>query len=175
MHRITFPICIALAFATFAFAGDDRLGQVKSSVHSGPYFPAPQFFYFVGQPVRIEALVEAEKRRDGEYREFLEFKKFRAKFEAYRNRGAAKPAGERDHPVDPNASVAVLASRCSSCHGGAAPEGGFFLDGRHALTASQITAAQRRVLRGEMPPTGKLPDEEINSVLRELLALEASP
>jgi mono/diheme cytochrome c family protein len=171
MHRIVFAFFAFVVLTVSAIAGDYCLGGVNSTIRPYPYLAAPQIFYFVGQPVRIEALLEAEKRRDPEYREFLRFKTFRAEFEAYRESGAANPAGET-HTSEQGASVGLVASRCVACHGGAAPEGGLFLDGRHALTAPQITAAQRRVLRGEMPPSGKLPEAEMNGVLRELLNME---
>lgn len=160
MSRIIFAFCICLVVAAPALAGDYRYrSQAKIVV-------APQFFYFVGAPVRIEALLEAERRRDPEYQRFLRSEMYGGAYQGPLS--SAKPQAE-DRPATANAATVVR--RCAACHGGAAPEGGLSLEGG-SLTAPQITKAQRRVLRGEMPPGEPLSPEEIGQVIQELLSLE---
>jgi hypothetical protein len=172
MHRLTLIVCVFLSLASAAFGAGPHVNFYRP-----PIYPvAPQFFYFVGQPVRIAALVEAELRSDPEYRRFLDFKERQREFEEFlKSQAGAKPAREAPGgSVDRPSTAAAVVRRCASCHGGTAPEGGLFLDGRHELSASQITAAQRRVLAGEMPPSETLSPEEIGNVLQDLLTLERS-
>jgi hypothetical protein len=168
-------LLVGLVFlpATPAWAG----GSSARAQFVYPYqaVHAPQFFYFVGQPVRIAALVEAELRRDPDYLLFRQFQERRSEFEEFlKGKDGAKPPSEAAAPQGNIGLAATVVRRCASCHSGAAPEGGLFLDGSRQLSASQVTAAQRRVLSGEMPPSEPLSPEEIGNVLQDLLTLERS-
>ncbi len=132
------------------------------------FVPTQQFFYFVGQPVRVAALVEAEKRADPDYQRFLEWQRFRRQAAPL----SPSPATTTDDDAPASNFSAVLARRCAACHGGAAPQGGLRLDGQAPLTAAQVTDAQRRVLRQEMPPAEPLSEVEIGEALQALLTLE---
>jgi hypothetical protein len=159
MKRFFFTLGLSVCFASSAWAG----GYRAHIVHRYPYsfVPTQQFFYFVGQPIRVSALVEAEKRADPDYQRFLQFKQYAAGVVAH-DRSPTRPAGPS----------ATLSRRCGACHSGAAPEAGLTLDGRQALRPEQITAAQRQVLQRAMPPGEPLSNEETHAVLIELLGLE---
>jgi hypothetical protein len=174
MRHCSFALLVVLGCATPVCAGGAPHRAAYVPAYAGVH--APQFFYFVGQPVRIAALVEAELRSDPEYRLFLEYKEQQSEFaEFLKKDGSAKPASKESRgSVGLRDSAPVVVRRCASCHSGAAPEGGLFLDGRQELSASQITAAQRRVLAGEMPPAETLSAEEVGKVLQDLLTLERS-
>ncbi len=170
LARLIIVVGLVLGGAASACAGGyGRVVSPAFSKYGAPakfYAPAPQFFFFVGAPVRIEALLEAEKRRDPAYEPLGNLRPDAPSAAVFPTGDAAasKAAG----------SFANVVQRCAACHSGAAAEGALWLDGSRSLSAAQITAAQRRVLRGEMPPAEPLLPPESHQVLQELLTLEAT-
>lgn len=162
MTHPTFAVCVLLLGASSAWAGGHG-GYVRPThaYRAHAAVPPVQFFYFVGQPVRIEALVAAEIRRTRDDAYFPQLPQARREANVY------PPSA----PVTVLGNGAALARRCTACHRGPAPEGGLSLEGA-TLSAEQITAAQRRVLRGEMPPAERLAPEEAAAVVQDLLRLE---
>ncbi len=158
MRLATFLVLPALLAFLAPAAADYR---PRYSQRTTIVVPTQQFFYFVGQPLRIAALWEAEKRADPDYQRFLQFQSLR---------GQAEPAPSP--AASASGAAAILIRRCAACHGGAAPQGGLRLDGKTPLTAAQVTNAQRRVLRREMPPAEPLSEVEIGQALPALLSLE---
>ena len=65
------------------------------------------------------------------------------------------------------ATGALVAANCVRCHSGASPNGG--LDMSAGLDMQTRLRAAQRVLEGEMPPGGKLADDERAAVMIELL------
>ena len=128
-----------------------------------------QQYYFVGAPIRAEAIIEKQKQSDPEWTEFQQFKRWQNKAEL----PAQEPAQEPDQvPAQPYESV--LATKCASCHSGAAPKAGLLLDGTGALSDALKVRASNAVLEGRMPPKERPPltDEEYSGVLREILTFK---
>lgn len=121
----------------------------------------PSINYFVGAPVRVEALVTKALEADPQYAEFQKFRQWQALTQAQR---IAEP--ER-------AIATVLKAKCATCHGGATPKKGLLFDGSAPLTAEQAIQAMRMVQAGKMPPPekAKLSAEEAGDVFSELLDL----
>lgn len=124
-----------------------------------------QVYYFVGQQVRSQALVQHQLRSDPDYAEFLEFKKWKA---AQGNTGAAVDANATGSPAAPS----PVTTFCARCHSGAAPKGGFYLDGTSSVSADTITSALRQIASGEMPPDRQLSPQEKGELMQTLLDLE---
>jgi cytochrome c553 len=125
-------------------------------------YVAPQVLYFVGQPIRVQSLVEQQKRSDPDYQEFLEFKAWKA---------GARSAANQQQSAEPPFSVSVK-SACAQCHGKAEPDGGFFLDGAYGIEPARITKAIRAIASGEMPKNRQLNKDQKNQLLADLLSLE---
>lgn len=149
-------------------------GHVKS--YSQAYV-APQVLYFVGQPIRVQSLIEQQKRSDPDYQEFLEFKAWKAGAATQRQ---SQQQQEKHHgvegtpPPEPTAGATVR-NVCAKCHGKATPAGGFFLDGQYGIEAESVTKAIRMLASGEMPKNRELTKDEKNQVLADLLSLEYQP
>jgi mono/diheme cytochrome c family protein len=132
-------------------------------------YPVIHQFNFVGQYLRTEAIIEKQKQSDPEWTEFQQFKRWRNKAE----QPAQEPAQEPNQvPAEPYQSV--LATKCASCHGGAAPKAGLLLDGTGALSDALKVRASNAVLEGRMPPESRPPltDEEYSGALREILTFK---
>ncbi len=125
--------------------------------------PLQQFFYFVGQPVRLEAVLEKQQRDDPRYREFLEFKAFKKRL-ALQAKNTPKAELKTERP-------SLLQRKCGRCHTGPKPRGGIRFDENQTLPAGQIIKAQRMMLAGEMPPASdvRLSPEEMGDLIQELL------
>ncbi len=127
--------------------------------------PLQQFFYFVGQPVRLEAVLEKQQRDDPSYQEFLEFKQYRKRL-ALQTNNTPKAELKAERP-------SLLQRKCGRCHTGPKPRGGIRFDEKQTLPAEQIINAQRMMLAGEMPPASdaRLSPEEMGDLIQELLNL----
>lgn len=134
------------------------------------YYGAPQVSYFVGQEVRVEALVQQALRTDPDYQAFQQFRQW----QALTDQGATAPpapAGQVSKSDSNPAPAPLLAARCASCHGGATPKAGLIIDGTAPLTAEQAIHAMRKITAGEMPPKSPLSPEEAGAAFTELLEL----
>lgn len=74
-------------------------------------------------------------------------------------------------PSTQDGATSILATRCLSCHqdGKAQEKGGNFVLVEKDGTLAELSLAEKRriirmVQKGEMPPTGKLPDSEVKSL-----------
>lgn len=133
------------------------------------YYGAPQVSYFVGQNVRIEALVQQALRTDPDYEAFQKFRQWQAMTQDAT--GTAPPAGQVNNAGETPAPAPLLSARCAQCHSGATPKAGLIIDGQTPLTSEQAIHAMRRITAGEMPPKGALSPEEAGAAFTELLEL----
>ncbi len=91
--------------------------------------------------------------------------------------GQKAPNAAAPDPVS-EAAVQVIEARCLGCHNSALKSGGIILsDQASALATGAFLPGKpdaskliRMVQTGKMPPTGKLPDAEINSLVRWVAA-----
>ena len=72
-------------------------------------------------------------------------------------------------PQGQEGALAVLSKRCASCHTDPAQKGdGFVLVEKDGVLAEFSLAEKRRIIRlvqkGDMPPSGKLPAEEVQLI-----------
>lgn len=107
----------------------------------------PQYYYFVGAPLRAEAVIEHQKQRDPDYQQFQQFKEFlqyKAEVEAQQSQQVEQ------------LPQTVLQARCASCHNAKSPAGGYALDGSTSLDAADKEAVMASVLNESMPK-GKEP------------------
>lgn len=139
-------------------------------VHPQVYYGAPQISYFVGQEVRVEALVQQALRTDPDYEAFQKFRQWQAMTEQGLA-GTAPPAGQVNNAGETPAPAPLLSAKCASCHGGATPKAGLIIDGTAPLTAEQAIYAMRKIASGEMPPKGALSPDEAGAAFSELLEL----
>lgn len=138
------------------------------------YAAPQQVLYFVGAPLRVQSMIELEKRTDADYQEYLQFKSWKAGRAAQSQQQqpqAMTEGGESLPPPNP-APQSHVHQHCSKCHATATPEGGFFLDGQPGMRPQDVTAALRAIVSGEMPKNHKLTREQKNQLLMELLSLE---
>ena len=150
---------------------------VTSGAVVAPFY-APQVNYFVGQPIRVEAIVQKALTEHPQYQEFLEFQRFKAKQKQ-------KATGMPPAPPKPGQRASVqsgtLAATCGKCHGGNAPKAGLLLDGSAKIPA---VAFEKIVtwLSGEVPVKGKTMPGVIKAaiaakkqaaILREMITINA--
>jgi hypothetical protein len=133
---------------------------VQQVVTPQVYYGAPQINYFVGQQVRVEAIVQQALQQDPEFAEFQRFKMWRSL--------AEQPATKPAEPITP---ASVLLAKCGQCHSGATPKGGITIDGVTAMSCELKLKALRAVADGKMPPKDKLAPEDAGDVLQELIRL----
>lgn len=129
---------------------------------------ASQTLYFVGAPVRVESMVEQQKRSDPDWQEFLQFKAFRAGVESQKQ----TQQQQQTHTGGASSAGLTVREACAACHGKPSPAGEFFLDGAQGIEASRVTKAIRAIATGEMPKDRKLTREQKNALLADLLKLE---
>lgn len=148
--------------------------HVQQVVTPQVYLGAPSINYFVGQEVRVEAIVQQALRQDPGY---AEYQKFRAWQAGQAQQQAAAPPVQPDplnkptETIPQNIPTSLLVAKCSQCHGGDAPKAGLLIDGTAKLTCEQMARAMKRVQDGSMPPKGTLTGEERGDVFQELLDL----
>lgn len=161
-RTFTFACAIVLAFACPALSCN-RCGLKHCAFKQAAVVQPviyPQVSYFVGQPIRVEAIVQKALREDPQWEQFQQFKQWQAL------RHAEPPA--------PALVSSLIATKCGSCHSGAKPAKGLVLDGETAVTCEQKVDAMKAVRDGVMPPPSKaaaLSPEEKGDVLSELLDL----
>lgn len=142
--------------------------------------PDVKINYFVGAPIRIEALIAEALRNDPEYQELQKLKalKQRKWYETPENQvphedgwedyvrplGSIRPDGE----LVPHL---LLKEKCASCHSGAKPKGGLFLDGEAPIPAGNLWAIEDRMASDDpnyrMPPRGGLTEADRCQILIE--------
>jgi hypothetical protein len=160
-------VAIALTLITApAFAGHP-CRVVQQQVVQPVYYPQ-QISYFVGAPVRVEAIVQKTLRDDPEYAELQKFKAWKS-----------LASGQTVAPEAPDGSPALtIKTRCASCHSGPNAKGGVTLDGTQAVDDATFRAFSRMYLTGAdvpkamQPLMAKLTADEGSAVLAELLKLE---
>lgn len=136
-----------------------QLSQQVVAVQAQPVYSYA--LYFVGAPVRQEALAQKAITSDPEYQEFLEFKEWKA------SRGLQTPPDIHDERL-PLAAPTVVSTMCIKCHSGEEPKGDLRLD--VSLTDDVKLKAMRMVWAGKMPPTAPLNNEQAAQMFEELLS-----
>lgn len=128
----------------------------------------PQVNYFVGAPIRVEAIVQQALRNDPEYAAFQQFKLWRQGQPS----ALHKPADSIPEPIP----ASLLVAKCGACHGGDAPKKGLVLDGITKLSCQQALLCMQRINAGTMPPKDhpQLTPEEKGDLFQELLGLAES-
>lgn len=170
MNRLIVVLLLAAGVCPcpLSVAGDCRVHRVAVApiVQQVVY---PSVNYFVGQPIRVQAIVKKEMQSDPDWAEFQEFKRWKAlKSNPQAVTEPAKPKG-------------ILQTTCAKCHSGATPAGAFAFDGTHAITPEKfqkiVTWASGKV----KPPGEKMPgvmakliaDKQTAQLLSELIDLQA--
>lgn len=151
MTRLLIVLLAVAANPSASFAGGCyQKAFVKS--YAVAVAPVVQQYYFVGAPIRAEAIVEAEMKSDPEYQDFLDFKAWKA--------------GKQAPPAVPDGALAakatVIDARCIRCHSGPEPKGG------HDFTT--ISPDELKLIK-EILPTGAMPppkSEEAKGFTNEL-------
>lgn len=147
-------------FAVMMLLMGDLCHQKRAVVVQQPV-AYQQVYYFVGAPLRQQAVVQKQLADDPLYQEFLQFK-------AWKEQTQKQPVA-----VDAPEAKTPITAHCGRCHGGASPKGGFFLDGQN-VPASDITKALRQIADGSMPPDRELTAEEKGALMQALLNSEDS-
>jgi mono/diheme cytochrome c family protein len=116
-------------------------------------------YYFVGAPLRAEAVIEHAKQRDPDYQQFQEFKRF-LEFQTQAQNQQAAEQPERS-------AGSMFSAKCLSCHNATKSAGGINLDG--PLSAEIKVQAMESALDGRMPK-GRPPlsSEELGELIDEL-------
>lgn len=161
--KIWIVLAILLLFPVVAIAGDcfvqrSRVSHVQR--FSSAYYPQyAEVYYFVGQPLRIKALVELE-----EAEEYAEFLRYKANLRSNSNQIIST-----ENSVQPQ--ISLVAETCAKCHSGATPKAQLTVTSDAFLSLDNFKKARNAVLSGEMPKGRKLTDEEKNQVVAELSTL----
>lgn len=140
-----------------------------------PYFqPVQQVFYFVGAPLRAEAIVEKQKHADPEWQEFQQFKAWK-KYMAEQATVSQSPLPPQPLPQETE-PASYIVQACARCHSGSTPKAGLLLDNPESIasiSAETRIVAMRRVLDGSMPPQSSLSPETKGDLIQELLQGDA--
>lgn len=120
--------------------------------------------YFVGAPIRVEAIVERKLRKDPDWQAFQEFKAFRA--------------GQRTAKEEPVKTAGLLKSNCGRCHTGSEPAASLILDGTQPIENVTVTKILSW-LGGVEKPAGetmpgiidKVKDQDKPTIMTELLTI----
>ena len=134
------------------------------------YLGAPNISYFVGQEMRVEAIVQKPLREDPGYAEYQKFKAWQMGQSQQQTKPSPMPNTALAETPEKFASVKASCAT-SGCHGGDAPKKGLLLDGTAELSCEQVLKAMRAIQSGKMPPKVKLTGEEAGEVFHELLDL----
>lgn len=139
-----------------------------SSAHS--FAHAAQVFYFVGQPIRAEAVLQYERNRDPDYQQFAEFKRFLEFQRATREESQQKPAQANAQDQGPaKSNNKILSAKCAECHNSKNSGGGFDLSGAVPLDADTKAAVMSSVLSGRMPQNREpLTAQELGELVNSL-------
>jgi hypothetical protein len=135
-----------------AFAGHPCYVQRQAFVtHHQAYVAPVAINYFVGQPIRAEAIVEKALRDDPDWELFQKFKQFK---NTSNGRPAMEPVTDPAEVAQPNLpdnAVPILYQHCGGCHSGAAPKGGLLLDGTAYIDCKTLVACIDELEAGTMP------------------------
>lgn len=129
----------------------------------------PQVNYFVGAPIRVEAIVQKSLQENPEYAEFQRFRAWKQELE--RKPTVGEPLNKPTENIPQIIPTSLLTIKCGTCHGGDAPKKGLLLDGTAKLNCEQVLKAMKAIQSGAMPPKNKLTPEEAGNVFHELLDL----
>mgnify|MGYP006935487306 CR=1 FL=1 len=172
MNRLLFTTIVAatLALCAAATAGECNAffchankqvvaNHVQAVVlpHVAQVVAYPQVLYQAGYNIEIEAAVTKVIRRE------------LSAFE-YRQQQRYQP---QQANVPPPAPQNIVAEKCGSCHGGAAPKAGLTLDGVTPVPCASVLESLRQIKDDKMPKGGKLSPEEKGLLMEALLQLEA--
>lgn len=131
-------------------------------------------YYFVGAPLRTEAIVQKAMQDDPDYAEFQEFKKWkwnRKQAEMHPQKPAPQVPDNNVPPQEPlpNPATSVLTAKCAECHRGAAPKAGILLDGTALIPCELKERIMKSVLTNKMPKDREpLTGEELGRLVDEL-------
>lgn len=167
----------AFALADLSFGDQCATGTCRNVVHKAAVvhhqqaYVAPvvsqNVYYFVGAPVRAEALIEEAKLADPDYQEFLQFKEWRARIHDQQPADDLPPA--EPSPEEPprfSSTDSVINTSCISCHSGETPKGN--LDVTKPLDEGAKWRMFMRAAQGDMPPAKPLDNEQLRELLIEL-------
>jgi len=121
-------------------------------------------YYFVGSPIRAEAIIQKAMQDDPAYQSFLQ----------YKQNLAAIQSGHKHRAEDPPATnqvVSVLDRKCASCHSGDKPGAGILLDGTGPLSPDMMTRIKTSVDSGKMPKSRPPLTAEEKSVLAQEMGI----
>ena len=167
MNRLLFTTIVAatLALCAAATAGDCHhffapvvAKQVVAHHAVAQVVAYPQVYYQAGAGIEAEAIAERAAVRA------------LAKFQAIQ----AQRYQPQQANVPPPAPQNIVAEKCGSCHGGAAPKAGLTLDGVTPIPCASVLESLRQIKDDKMPKGGKLSPEEKGLLMEALLALEAN-
>ena len=128
MHHKILRIFVFSLFGAGAVMAGDCVPLFQKSHHRAQVVAYPAHFsYFVGAPVRVEALVQKELQKDPLWKEFQAFKAFRAQ-------QAKEGTQEQKGPVS-----SFLKATCGRCHSGPEPKAGLILDGSAPIAHETVT------------------------------------
>lgn len=156
-------VATMIVWASVASAASAQCGQffrqrVVVQHHAAAVVAVPQVSYFVGAPVRLEALVQQALRADPQYEEFQKWKLRAPQREAIK--------------VEP--TYPLLQAKCARCHSGDQPKGGVTLDGTRPVPA-EFALTSLRMLRDRKGPDemasvlAGLKDADLPALMQELL------
>lgn len=167
-------LLVTIAGAAYATAGGP-CNVISSRVVSSPvvtysaahsYAQAAQVFYFVGQPIRAEAVVQHARERDPDYQQFAEFKRFLEFQRATREEAQKQPEQAK---ADAKSNNKILAAKCAECHNAKNSGGGIDLSGAVPLDADAKAAIMSSVLSGRMPQNREpLTAQELGELVNSL-------
>lgn len=150
MIRGAIVILCGLVCVTSADAG----GYGFNLYHRQSFYAQPlqQTFYFVGQPIRAAAILEAEKRTDPNWQLFLQFQQLIAANPQIVQQLATAATQQEQQQAAQEQPQSQLAASCARCHGGAEPKGGLPLDGSRIISADELRSIKEHLANGTMPP-----------------------
>lgn len=99
-----------------------------------------QVYYFVGQPIRADAIIQKAMNDDPQYQSFLQYKQNLAAIQA-----------QKEAPAAPEQVQSILAKKCASCHSGPTPPKGVLLDGTAPISPLLAERIDASVKNGSMP------------------------
>jgi hypothetical protein len=156
--RVIGGLALLLLFTAPAFAARPcYVVRQQVVAHHQAYVAPVAINYFVGQPIRAEAIVEKALRNDPDYEAFKKFK-------LWRNTSDGRPAIES--PPDtaqrtpdtsqvaadiPDNVIPILYKHCGGCHSGAAPKAGLLLDGSAYIDCKTLVKCIDEISTGSMP------------------------
>ncbi len=189
-----------MLFTAPAFAAPRCYVQRQAIVaHHQAYVAPVAINYFVGQPIRAEAIVEKALRSDPDYEAFKRFKQWK---QIENGRPAADRSGmtadnsthnsdisggsSNIHPAPsdsniPDNVIPILYKHCGGCHSGAAPKAGLLLDGTAYIDCKTLVKCIDEISTGSMPKAKpnqakpELSDADEDAVIAALSRLVQQP